>query len=110
MATIPYADPSHPAIWGGLLTYRTKDTDAVIDAFVAFGDNVASDEASSSLIYWYFTPAAGTMLLASLDNVANVPSARAFDGFLHIPALTSTLRSASMVNITDELSAVGGVR
>ncbi|CAJ2500423.1 Uu.00g032760.m01.CDS01 [Anthostomella pinea] len=112
MYTIDYADPTVPEIFGGIVSYDVSATDAVIHAYVAFADNVASDEDSSSIIWWAYNRELGGMSIAGcLDNAANEPNAPAFDGFLSIPGIKSnTMRSASMFNITSDFAMGEGVR
>lgn len=119
MLTIPYADPSNPEIFGGLVTYDTSRASEVVDVYVDFAESVADDPDSTVLIWWAYDRAAGGMsFLACLDNAANVADAPAIDNFLQLgegpggeaAVLSSTLRSGTMANITGELSGNEGNR
>lgn len=108
MYAIDFPDPAVPNIFGGELTFDVDNgTDGVIDAFVAFADNISSDQNSSSIAIWSSSPAAGGLALnVALDNTLNDANPPAFDGYLAAPGITSnTLRSAPMAEITEELGS-----
>ncbi|KAI0015535.1 FAD binding domain-containing protein [Xylariomycetidae sp. FL0641] len=112
MYAIPFANPAVPHIWGGTVSYDLAVQDRVVDAYINFAENIPSDLSSSVIMWWNYNPAAGGMaLIGCLDNVANVPHAPAFKGFLGAGGIKySTLRSNTMSNITGELSPPGGER
>ncbi|KAK9799148.1 putative FAD-binding PCMH-type domain-containing protein [Seiridium cardinale] len=67
-------------IWGGILVFDLNATNALIDNYVEFAENVESDQNSSSIIYWAYIPAAGGMVLnAALENTVNAVLPPAFD-------------------------------
>ncbi|KAI1858874.1 uncharacterized protein JN550_012333 [Neoarthrinium moseri] len=103
--TIEFQDPSIPHIWGGIVGYDYAQTDAIIDAFVDFTNKVGDDIYSSSIIIWAYNSLAGSFYIrCMLDNVANEEYAPAFNKYLSVGNQTSSsLRSATMSNITDEL-------
>lgn len=102
---IEFADPAEPNIWGGIVGFEYAQTDPIIDAFIAFTDNVPNDVYSSSIMGWGYDPSNGGFAIRCvLDNVANVAYAPAFDGYLAVDGQTSnSLRSGTMSNITTEL-------
>ncbi|ETS83683.1 hypothetical protein PFICI_05559 [Pestalotiopsis fici W106-1] len=105
MYVIDFPDPGVTDIWGGVVGYDLGATDAVIDAYIDFADNVYKDQNSSTLPYLAYVPEAGGMILnVALDNTINAAFPPAFDGFLSVPGITATsLRSAPMQEITAEL-------
>jgi FAD/FMN-containing dehydrogenase len=107
MYAIELPNPNTTDVWGGLLMYDLSATDAIIDKYVKFADNVESDQNSSTIIFWAYVPAAGGMLLnAALVNTINAVSPPAFDGYLSTPGIISnSLRSTPMYEITAEIGA-----
>ncbi|ETS83949.1 hypothetical protein PFICI_05825 [Pestalotiopsis fici W106-1] len=100
---IEFEDPSNPYIWGGIVGYNYTQSDAVIDAFINFTNNVDKDIYSSSIAIWGYS-ASGFSVRSILDNVANRAYPPAFDKYLSIGSQTSnSLRSETMSNITAEL-------
>lgn len=92
-------------IWGGIVGWTADKTEAVVDAFVDFTNNVVNDIHSSSILSWGYNPASGGFSIRGvLDNDANVANPPAFDGYLSIGDMTSnSLRHGTMTNITAEL-------
>jgi hypothetical protein len=107
MYAIEFPDPAVPNIFGGVLSYDVDNgTNGVIDAFVAFADNIPNDENSSSIPIWSYTTTGGLMLNVALENTLDIASPPAFDGYLAASGIVSnTLRSAPMAEITEELGA-----
>ncbi|XXH06188.1 hypothetical protein Hte_012634 [Hypoxylon texense] len=97
---VPLADPANPVMWGGKMVWDIGVVDDVIDALVAFADNVPSDLRSTSHILTGYASSIGWALMASLDNIDNKPDEPAFDGYAAIPSLIqSTLRSDTLFNL-----------
>jgi hypothetical protein len=102
---IPFADPANPVMWGGTMAWDISVIDDVIDTLVAFVNNMESDLNSTSHIITGYVSNAGWALICPLDNVGNKPNATAFDGYMEIPSLLqSTLRSATLYNLSEEFS------
>jgi hypothetical protein len=100
---IEFEDPSIPYIWGGIVGFNYTQSDAMIDAFVDFTNNVDKDIYSSSIAIWGYS-SSGFSIRCVLDNVANQAYPPAFDKYLSIGNQTSnSLRSETMTNITTEL-------
>lgn len=106
MKTIPYRDPDNPVIWGGMLVWDINATEGFVDAVVDFGNNATADVYSTSFCGWGWAPdgsRGGRLLACSLNNILNVPSAPAFDGYMAVEGIVgNTLRSDSMLNLTRE--------
>lgn len=105
MYAIEFEDPSTPEIWGGVVGYEHESSEGIIDAFVDFVDNVSNDIYSSNIMSWGYNPAAGGFSIRLVcNNVANEAYPPAFDKFFSVPGQTSSsLRSATMSNLTTEL-------
>ncbi|KAF2177769.1 FAD binding domain-containing protein [Zopfia rhizophila CBS 207.26] len=110
MKAIKFADPSEPNIFGGLVGYDLSKGQEVVDAYINFAENIQKDPYSSVVFWWYYNREAGEMVLvACLDNSANQIKPPAMDKFLSIDGIiSSTLRSATMGNITRELAGDDG--
>jgi FAD/FMN-containing dehydrogenase len=109
LRTIPYADPDDPVIWGGAVFWDANATEGLVDAIVDFGNNAADDVYSTSFCMWGLDPIDPPVVACSLNNILNVPSAPAFDGYMAVGGVISdTLRSASMLNLTEEQNGGGG--
>jgi hypothetical protein len=101
MYAIPYPDATKPQIWGGNYIYDTSAGPAVIDAFVDFTNNIASDENSTSIIYWAYLPAYGGMILnAAVENTLAIADAPAFDGYKNVTGITAD------TTVVDDMAAI----
>lgn len=111
MKAIKFADPSEPHIFGGLVSYNLSKGGEVVDAYINFAENVHKDPHSSVVFWWYHSrEAGGISLVACLDNSANQVNPPAMNEFLLIDDIvSSTLRSATMGNITRELAGDDGL-
>lgn len=109
MRTFQYSDPRNPVIWGGAVFWDVNATEALIDVIVDFGNNAADDVDSTSFCMWSWDPVDPPGLACSLNNIRDVPSAPAFDGYMAVEGIISdTLRSDSMLNLTKEQYGGGG--
>ncbi len=110
MKTIEYANPQNH-IFGGSLTYSPESTKEAIAALVDFVDNQSKDLASHAYTVWAYIPSIGTVIVSFVANVLNDDSTSAFDGIMGVPGMTSSsVRSATIGNFTDEILSPKGYR
>ncbi|KAI1307069.1 FAD binding domain-containing protein [Xylaria venustula] len=110
MNTIGYTNPQHH-IYGGSLTYSPESTKEAVAALVDFIDNQSKDLASHAYTVWAYIPGVGTIISSFIANVLNDDSSSAFDGIMGVPRMaSSTLRSATVGNFTDEILSPRGYR
>lgn len=110
MKTIKYANPQNH-IYGGSLIYNPKSTKEAIAAFVDFADNQSNDLASHAYTVWAYVPSIGTVIMSFVANVLNHKATSAFDGIMGVPGMnSSSLRSATIGNFTDEILSPKGYR
>ncbi|RWA09907.1 hypothetical protein EKO27_g5217 [Xylaria grammica] len=110
MRTIEYANPQNH-IYGGTLTYSPNSTKEAIAALVDFVDNQSEDLASHAYTVWGYIPSIGPIISSFVANVLNDDSSSSFDGIMNVPQMTSsTLRSATIGNFTDEIQSPRGYR
>lgn len=107
MYAIEFPDAANPAIWGGILQYNLTARDDLLNAMVAFTNNVPSDLNTSSIMYWANIPAIGGMILnVALENTLGVENPPAVDLYLNVSGITAnTMRTAELTVITEELGA-----
>lgn len=94
-----------PKVWGGVVVYPQTAGDALLDAMVAFADNVENDSASSSIGFWTYQPALkDTIIIAAYENTEAVEAGPSFEKYLAIPdRLSSTMRLTNMSDLAHEL-------
>ncbi|KAF5009450.1 hypothetical protein FDECE_4333 [Fusarium decemcellulare] len=100
-----------PHLWGGLVTYSTNTTDAHIEAYKDWTDNIENYQDGSTIPFWSYTPQEGKIgITVSYADTTGAVAQPAFDKFLDIPYLTSSLRKDSHRNLTVELELTSGYR
>jgi hypothetical protein len=98
-------------LWGGTMSYSKNYTQAHIDAYTAWVDNVENYPEGSSIIFWSYLPSAkDIVILSAYEDTAGKEAPAGFDKFLAIPSLSSTMRLASHKSLTDELEQAAGYR
>ncbi|RAK97903.1 FAD-binding oxidoreductase [Aspergillus ibericus CBS 121593] len=101
----------HETLWGGLITYDNSTTDQQIDAGVDFTNNIHNDPYASWIGMWGYNSVTGqNAMFNALEYTKPVAYADAFAEFLKIPNTTSTMRFASIYNLTMELGQTPGYR
>ncbi|ORY67396.1 uncharacterized protein BCR38DRAFT_426935 [Pseudomassariella vexata] len=97
-------------LWGGLVYYPLDATADIIDAFVNFADKIDENPASSSVIFWMYQPAAkGTILGASFANIGGVVMDEPHRDFWAIQNISSSMRTTTITDLTEELILPGEV-
>ncbi|KAI1070408.1 hypothetical protein LB507_010233 [Fusarium sp. FIESC RH6] len=100
-----------PLLWGGLVTYTTETTEAHVEAYKNWTDNIVNYQDGSVIPFWSYTPQAGKIgITVSYEDTTGVASPKALDEFWKIPYETSNLRKDSHRNMTVELELVAGYR
>ncbi|KAM0548804.1 hypothetical protein ACHAPJ_009660 [Fusarium lateritium] len=100
-----------PLLWGGLVTYTTETTDAHVEAYKDWTDNIENYQDGSVIPFWSYTPQAGKIgITVSYEDTTGVASPKALDAFWKIPYETSNLRKDTHRNMTVELELVAGYR
>lgn len=107
MYAIEFPNASDPSIWGGILQYNLSSGDDLLDAMVAFNEDVPQDQNTSSIIYWAYLPALGGMVLnVALENTLGIANPAAADVYFNVSGITAnTMRTADLTVITEELGA-----
>lgn len=77
-------------LWGGFVGYNLTERDNVFNAYLNFADNTVKDSPDQNIIalYYDFT---GFSLRSILTNVDGVANSSAFNEYLAIPDISSTL-------------------
>lgn len=99
-------------LYGGLITFPNNATDQVISAFSNFTNNIVNYQEGEAFSFWSYVRGSNeTVILNDLQDVTGATDAPAFDEFKAIePVLSSTLRTASHLNMTIELDFAKGYR
>lgn len=99
-------------LYGGMLNFPASATDQVIAAYVNFTNNIVNYQTGQAISYWAFIKGATeSVIINDLQDVSGAVDAPAFKEFKAItPVLSSTLRSASHLNMTVELNFANGNR
>lgn len=99
-------------LYGGLITFPNSATDQVIAAFSNFTNNIVNYQYGQAFSFWsYIKGSNETVILNDLQDVTGAVDAPAFAEFKAIePVLSSTLRTASHLNMTVELNFAKGYR
>ncbi|RFU35316.1 hypothetical protein B7463_g1023, partial [Scytalidium lignicola] len=77
-------------LWGGFTSYNLSETDNVFDAYIDFVENTPENSPDQTIIALYYdnTGFAVRSILTNNQGIANAP---AFNGFLALPNISSTL-------------------
>jgi hypothetical protein len=98
-------------LWGGVRVHDKNRTEAHIEAYTAWIDNVENYPDGSSIVFWSYLPdMKDIVIIAAYEDVAGNVAPAGFDKFMAIPALSDTTRKASHKNLTDELEQPTGYR
>lgn len=98
-------------LWGGVRVHTKDKTQAHIDAYTAWVDNVANYPEGSSIIFWSYLPdLKDVVIIAAYEDTAGNEAPAGFDKFMAIEAMSDTMRKASHKNLTDELEQAAGYR
>lgn len=97
-------------LYGGIVTFPSSATDQVIAAFSNFTNNIVNYQYGQAFSFWsYIKGSNETVILNDLQDVTGAVDAPAFAEFKAIePVLSSTLRTASHLNMTEELNFAKG--
>lgn len=99
-------------LYGGLITHQLNATDKVISALSNFVDRAADYQAGSAFSFWsYIRGASESVIISALHDATGTADAPAFAEYAAIePRLSSSLRKASHLNMTEELYFAKGFR
>jgi hypothetical protein len=77
-------------LWGGFTSYDLSETDKVFNAYLDFVENTQENSPDQTIIalFYDYTGFSIRSILTNNEGVANGP---AFDGFLALPNISSTL-------------------
>ncbi|KXJ88667.1 hypothetical protein Micbo1qcDRAFT_184878 [Microdochium bolleyi] len=97
-------------LWGGTVYYAQDKRRPLIDAFVGFAEKVDDNTASSSILFWSWQPSVkSTLIGTSLVNVDNVVYDEPHKDFFAIDNTTSSMRSTTITDLTEELEFAGEI-
>lgn len=100
-----------PDLWGGLVTYSSLTTDQHVDAYHDWTNNIEKYMDGSAIPFWTYSPATKNIsITVSYQDTTGAIAQPAFDKFMAIPELTSSLRVDSHRNMTVELELISGYR
>lgn len=106
MYAIEFPDAANPDIWGGILQFDLSAEQDLLNAMVAFNDEVPKDQNTTSIIYWAYLPDFGMILNVALENTVGLENPPAADVYFNVGGLTAnTLRKDELTVITNELGA-----
>jgi hypothetical protein len=91
-------------MWGGSLVYNITQSDAILNAFVDYGQNAPSDP-NAALILAYAYTQGQFFVAADLEYALPQANPPIFSEFLSRPYLSNTLAVQSLSNITLEFNA-----
>lgn len=93
------------------MSYSKNYTQAHIDAYTAWVDNVVNYPEGSSIIFWSYLPSVkDIVILSAYEDTAGNVAPKGFDKFLAIPSQSSTMRLTTHKSLTDELEQATGYR
>ncbi|KAK6836250.1 hypothetical protein PG987_006745 [Apiospora arundinis] len=101
-----------PKLWGGVVQWNKTATQQAIDAHVDWVTNHDKNINDSAIVFWTYQPALkDTVIITSLVDTQGHAAPPAFDKFLGMSGnLSSTLRTATHKELTDELEQPAGYR
>lgn len=99
-------------MWGGLVTYRANTSDAFVDAFHNFIENIDGYRDASVIPFWSYMPEmGGEVIMVAYEDVTGTEDPEILSEFMEIPdKLASTMRIDTHKKITDELEIADGYR
>ncbi|KAK6850173.1 hypothetical protein PG990_000899 [Apiospora arundinis] len=99
-------------LYGGLITHPLNATDRVLGALSNYVERAADYQAGSVFSFWsYIRGASESVIISALHDATGTVGAPAFAEFAAIePRLSSSLRTASHLNMTEELYFEKGFR
>ncbi|KAH8202775.1 hypothetical protein TruAng_003046 [Truncatella angustata] len=101
-----------PLLWGGVVQYNKTTGPHHIDAYVDWTNNVQNDVNGSAIVFWSYQPSLkDIIIIAAYEDTGGNVKAPAFDEFFAIPDnLSTTMRTASHLELTNELEQPSGYR
>ncbi|KFY08813.1 hypothetical protein V492_05891 [Pseudogymnoascus sp. VKM F-4246] len=90
-------------LWGGFTSYNLSERDNVFDAYLKFVENTEENSPDQTIIalYYDFTGFSIRSILTNNKGIANAP---AFDDFLALPNISSTVTSGSIAEIIPQFT------
>lgn len=85
-------------LWGGFTSYELSERDSVFAAYLDFVEKTEEDSPDQTIIALYFDTT-GFSIRSILTNNKGIPNAPAFDGFLALPNISSTVTSGPVSEI-----------
>ena len=79
-------------LWGGFTSYNLTERDNVFNAYFDFVEKTEENSPDQTIIALYYDYT-GFSIRSILTNNKGIPNAPAFDGFLALPNISSTLTS-----------------
>lgn len=98
--------------WGGLVTYKATQTDAFVNAYHKWTNNIENYTNGSVIPFWSYMPDIDDdVILLAYEDVNGVEAAPAFDDFMAIgDMVSSTMRITTHKELADELEIAEGYR
>lgn len=101
LATFP-----HGKMWGGMSQSLDSSKDALLSALVSLNERQAEDPDCAAIVsYLYYSSMKLWLMNLNLENRAPVANPAALKNFTDAPTISSSLRTTTLANLTDELEA-----
>ncbi|KFY45267.1 hypothetical protein V494_01022 [Pseudogymnoascus sp. VKM F-4513 (FW-928)] len=90
-------------LWGGFTSYDLSERDNVFDAYLKFVENTEENSPDQAIIALYYDTT-GFSIRSILTNNKGIANAPAFDDFLALPNISSTVTSGSISEIIPQFT------
>lgn len=98
-------------MWGGIVTYDNSTTAEHIEAGHHFISNLRNDPYASWIGMWEYLSASDENMIAhALEYTSPVPFPAALENFTKIANTSSSMRTTTIWNLTEELGQPAGYR
>lgn len=90
-------------LWGGFTSYELSERDNVFTEYLDFVEKTEENSPDQTIIALYFDTT-GFSIRSILTNNKGIANAPAFDGFLALPNISSTVTSGSISDIIPQFT------
>ncbi|KFY25434.1 hypothetical protein V493_04664 [Pseudogymnoascus sp. VKM F-4281 (FW-2241)] len=90
-------------LWGGFTSYELSERDAVFAAYIDFVEKTEENSPDQVIVAMYYD-STGFSIQSILTNNKGIPNAPAFDGFLALPNISSTVTSGPISDIIPQFT------
>ncbi|KFY26447.1 hypothetical protein V491_01305 [Pseudogymnoascus sp. VKM F-3775] len=90
-------------LWGGFTSYELSERDNVFAAYLDFVEKTEENSPDQTIVALYYDTT-GFSIRSILTNNKGIPNAPAFDGFLALPNISSTVTSGPISDIIPQFT------